>query len=48
VTQARTSSRLVSASQSGLSRLASHPVYQRITIRNWNTTTKLCAMMGED
>jgi len=36
------------ASQSGLSRLASHPVYQRITIRNWNTTTKLCAMMGED
>jgi len=36
------------ASQSRLSRLMSHPVYQRITIRNWNTTTKLCAMMGED
>jgi uncharacterized protein (DUF1697 family) len=36
------------ASQSRLSRLVSHPVYQRITIRNWNTTTKLLSMMNED
>jgi uncharacterized protein (DUF1697 family) len=36
------------ASQSRLSRLVSHPVYQRITIRNWNTTTKLLSMMSSD
>ena len=35
------------ASQSRLSRLVSHPVYQSITIRNWNTTTKLLSMMSE-
>ena len=35
------------ASQSRMSRLVSHPVYQRITIRNWSTTTKLLSMMGE-
>ena len=35
------------ASQSGLSRIASHPAYRRMTIRNWNTTTKLLAMMDE-
>jgi uncharacterized protein (DUF1697 family) len=35
------------ASQSRLSRLVSHPAYQRMTIRNWNTTTKLHSMMGE-
>jgi len=29
------------ATQSRLSRIASMPVYQRMTIRNWNTTTKL-------
>jgi uncharacterized protein (DUF1697 family) len=39
-------SRLISrASQSLLSRLASDPVYKSMTIRNWNTTTKLAAMM---
>ena len=35
------------ASKSGLSRIASHPAYRRMTIRNWNTTTKLLAMMSE-
>ena len=39
-------SRLLSrATQSRLSRIASMPVYQNMTIRNWNTTTKLLAMM---
>jgi uncharacterized protein (DUF1697 family) len=40
-------SRLISrASQSQLSRLASMPVYQDMTIRNWNTTTRLLDLMG--
>lgn len=34
-------------SQSRLSRLASTPQYQRMTIRNWSTTTKLLAMLDE-
>lgn len=34
------------ASQSHLSRIVSMPVYQRMTIRNWNTTTKLLTLMG--
>ena len=34
------------ASQSGLSRIVSHPAYQRLTIRNWNTTLKLRSMMA--
>ena len=38
----------VRAAQSRLSRLASMPVYQRMTIRNWNTTTKLLQLMGVD
>ena len=39
-------SRLISrASQSRLSRIVSMPVYQSMTIRNWNTTTKLLQMM---
>jgi uncharacterized protein (DUF1697 family) len=39
-------SRLVSkASQSRLSKIISLPVYQFMTIRNWNTTTKLLALM---
>jgi len=39
-------SRLLSrATQSRLSRIASMPVYQSMTIRNWNTTTKLLALM---
>jgi len=41
-------SRLISkASQSGLSKLTSQPVYQHMTIRNWNTTTKLLQLMNE-
>jgi uncharacterized protein (DUF1697 family) len=28
-----------------LNRVASLPVYQQMTIRNWNTTTKLVAML---
>ncbi len=35
-------SRLIAkATQSRLSKIASQPVYQSMTIRNWNTTTKL-------
>lgn len=33
------------ATQSRLSRIASLPVYQDMTIRNWNTTTKLLSLM---
>ena len=41
-------SRLIArASQSYLSRLASMPVYQSMTIRNWNTATKLLQMMEQ-
>jgi uncharacterized protein (DUF1697 family) len=41
-------SRLISkATQSKLSRLASMPIYQSITVRNWNTTTKLVRMLDE-
>ena len=39
-------SRLISkASQSQLSRLVSQPVYKNMTIRNWNTTTKLLSLL---
>jgi uncharacterized protein (DUF1697 family) len=39
-------SRLISkAAQSHLPRIISMPVYQSMTIRNWNTTTKLLKMM---
>lgn len=39
-------SRLISkASQSQLSRLVSQPVYKSMTIRNWNTTTKLLGLL---
>ena len=39
-------SRLISkASQSQLSRLVSQPVYKSMTIRNWNTTTKLLELL---
>jgi uncharacterized protein (DUF1697 family) len=39
-------SRLISkATQSRLSRLISLPIYQSVTIRNWNTTTKLLHLM---
>jgi uncharacterized protein (DUF1697 family) len=33
------------ASQSYLNRLVSMPVYKKMTIRNWNTTTRLLALM---
>jgi uncharacterized protein (DUF1697 family) len=40
-------SRLIAkASQSLLSRLPGTPVYQNMTIRNWNTTTRLLALMA--
>lgn len=39
-------SRLTSrASQSYLSKIIMLPIYQNVTIRNWNTTTKLLALM---
>jgi uncharacterized protein (DUF1697 family) len=39
-------SRLISrATQSHLTRMITLPVYQSMTIRNWNTTTKLLGMM---
>ena len=39
-------SRLISkATQSHLTRIISMPIYQSMTIRNWNTTTKLLNMM---
>jgi uncharacterized protein (DUF1697 family) len=39
-------SRLASrATQSYLSRLVALPVYQEVTVRNWNTTVKLLALM---
>ena len=41
-------SRLTSrAVQSRLNRIASLPVYKYMTIRNWNTTTKLLALMDK-
>jgi uncharacterized protein (DUF1697 family) len=41
-------SRLVSkAAQSRLSKIVSMPMYKSMTIRNWNTTTKLLQMMRE-
>jgi uncharacterized protein (DUF1697 family) len=40
-------SRLISkASQSQLTRIVGKPVYQSLTIRNWNTTCKLLELMG--
>ena len=39
-------SRLISrATESRISRLVSLPIYKSMTIRNWNTTTKLLRMM---
>src|SRR5262245_11678981 len=34
------------ATASRLSKIAASPIYPSITIRNWNTTTKLLALMG--
>ncbi|MXX67121.1 MAG: DUF1697 domain-containing protein [Chloroflexi bacterium] len=42
-------SRLIAkASRSHLSRIASMPVYQSMTIRNWRTTTRLLKLMEDD
>ena len=42
-------SRLTSkASQSHLAKIIKLPVYQNMTIRNWNTTTKLLALMEKE
>ena len=42
-------SRLISkASQSHLTKVIKLPVYQNMTIRNWNTTTKLLALMEKE
>jgi uncharacterized protein (DUF1697 family) len=42
-------SRLISkATQSRLTRIISLPIYQSMTIRNWNTTTKLLALMEKE
>ena len=39
-------SRLISrASQSYLPKLVSMPIYKQMTVRNWNTTTKILALM---
>ena len=35
------------ATQSRLNRIISSPIYPSVTIRNWNTTTKLSSMMNE-
>jgi uncharacterized protein (DUF1697 family) len=35
------------ATQSRLSRVVAMPMYQRMTIRNWNTTTKLASLVTE-
>jgi uncharacterized protein (DUF1697 family) len=35
------------ASQSRLSRIVSSPIYPSVTIRNWNTTTRLLSLMDE-
>jgi uncharacterized protein (DUF1697 family) len=37
---------IAKASQSRLSRVTGMPLYQQLTIRNWNTTTKLLEMVG--
>lgn len=42
-------SRLISrASQSYLTKIIGMPVYQNMTIRNWNTTTKLLELMEDE
>lgn len=35
------------ASRSYLSKITQLPIYQQMTVRNWNTTTKLLALMQE-
>ena len=36
---------IIKASQSHLARIVTRPVYRNMTIRNWNTTTKLLEIM---
>ena len=36
------------ASSSHISKLVTRPVYQSLTLRNWNTTTKLLALVSTD
>ena len=38
---------IANASKSRLSRITQQPVYQSMTIRNWNTTTKLLKLVEE-
>jgi len=38
---------IAKAAQSHLNKLVAMPIYQRMTIRNWRTTTTLLAMMEE-
>jgi len=38
---------IIRASQSHLTRIIKLPVYKYITIRNWNTTTRLLSLMGK-
>ena len=41
-------SRLIAqATRSRLGKIVSSPIYKSVTIRNWNTTTKLLSMMDE-
>ncbi len=35
------------ATRSRLNKIVSSPIYPNVTIRNWNTTTKLLQMMEE-
>ena len=35
------------ATASRLNKIVSSPIYQSLTIRNWNTTTKLLSLMDE-
>jgi uncharacterized protein (DUF1697 family) len=39
------SRRVARASESRLARIVAMPVYQNMTIRNWNTTTRILALM---
>jgi uncharacterized protein (DUF1697 family) len=38
---------IAKATQSRLSRLTALPIYKEMTVRNWNTTTKLLGMMEQ-
>jgi uncharacterized protein (DUF1697 family) len=38
---------MAKATQSRLQRIIALPMYQNMTIRNWNTTTKLLALMDK-